>query len=70
MNAATNRDTGVTTTTTSAMRQLSENMKPSVPKMVITPVKSWVNPINRPSENWSASAMTRLTSSPWECASR
>ena len=29
-----------------------------------TPVNNWVNPINNPSANWSASAITRLTIPP------
>ena len=28
-------------------------MKASVPRMVTTPVNSWVKPISRPSANWS-----------------
>ena len=64
MNAATTRETGVTSSTTKVMTPLTESMKPKVPKMVMTPVKSWVKPIKRPSANWSTSAMTRLTISP------
>ena len=30
---------------------LMDIIKPMVPKMVITPVKNWVKPIRRPSEN-------------------
>ena len=65
MNRATNSDSGVTPTTTSAINQLFRNMKPSVTSMVSAPVNSWVKPISNPSANWSASAITRLTVSPW-----
>ena len=64
MNAATTREIGVTTSTTSVIAAFTETMKPMVPRMVITPVKSWVKPIKRPSANWSTSAITRLTISP------
>ena len=64
MKAATTRDTGVITTTTRVMTTLTLSMKHRVPRMVMTPVNSWVKPIKRPSANWSTSAMTRLTTSP------
>ncbi len=68
INAATTRDIGVTSSTTRVMVIFTENMKPKVPSMVMTPVKSWVKPIRRPSANWSTSAITLLTISPagWE----
>ena len=62
--AATNRDTGVITTTTTVISTFTLSMKHKVPRMVITPVKSWVKPMSKPSANWSTSAMTRLTTSP------
>ena len=43
---------------------LVTNMKPSVHRIVSTPVNSWVNPISRPSAKVSTSAITRLTISP------
>ena len=45
------QDTGVTSTTTRVIDILTESIKKKVPAMVITPVNSWVKPINRPSEN-------------------
>jgi len=68
MKLATNREIGVKTTTTSVISGLMETMKSRVPKIVISPVKNWVNPISRPSENWSISAIIRLMISPdgWE----
>ena len=69
MNFATNSESGVTTTTTTAMPACMKNMNPSVPNMVSTPVNSCVKPISRPSANASASAMTRLTISPCGCES-
>ena len=65
MNRATNSDSGVTPTTTSVISALWVNMNASVNRIVSTPVNSWVKPISRPSANWSASAITRLTVSPW-----
>ena len=62
---ATSSESGVTTTTTAAMRASTLNMKPSVPTMVMTPEKSCVKPISRPSETWLTSVMTRLNISPW-----
>ena len=64
MKLATNSDRGVITTTASAMSAFSLNMNTSVPSIVMTPVKSCVNPRSRPSANVSTSAMTRLTISP------
>ena len=64
MNFATNRDSGVRTTTTSVIFTLIESMKPSVPTMVKTPVNSCVKPMSRPSANWSTSAIMRLSVSP------
>ena len=40
-------------------------MNTSVRTMVRMPVKNCANPIKRPSVNWSASVMIRLTISPW-----
>ena len=51
MKLATNRETGVITTTATVIRTLIVNMKISVPKMVTIPVKNWVNPIRSPSAN-------------------
>ena len=65
MKFATSSDSGVTTTTTVAMRASTLYMKPSVPTMVITPEKSCVKPIKSPSETWLTSLMTRLSRSPW-----
>ena len=48
-------------TTTAVMGPLTLSMKPRVPRMVMTPVNSWVKPMSRPSANWSTSAMMRLT---------
>ena len=70
MKRAVNSDSGVSTTTTSVMRQSSESMNKSVPRIVSTPVKSCAKPMSRPSAKVSASAITRLTSSPAGCASR
>ena len=61
---------GVTHTTTSVIGTLTYSIKPSVPRIVRTPVKNWVNPIKSPSANCSTSAITRLTRSPVGCASR
>ena len=51
MKEAATSERGVMTTTAVAMIQLTEYIKPNVPKMVKMPVKSWVKPINRPSAN-------------------
>ena len=67
---ATNRETGVITTTTTVIPTFTESIKNKVPMIVTTPVNSWVNPISRPSANWSTSATTRLTISPCEWPSR
>ena len=67
---AATRLKGVTQITTSAMRASTYSMNDSVPMMVITPVKSWLKPISRPSAKVSTSAIMRLTRSPEECASR
>ena len=64
INLATRKDTGVIHTTTNAMGTLVTIMKIRVPIMVSTPVKSWVNPMSRPSAKVSTSATTRLTISP------
>ena len=69
MKRATNRETGVTATTTSAISAFWANMNPRVTRIVSTPENSWVKPISSPSANWSASEMTRLTVSPWGWAS-
>ena len=45
-------------------RALMDSMKPMVPKIVSTPVNSWVNPIRSPSENWLTSETIRLKISP------
>ena len=66
MKLATNSETGVTRITTTAMAGLIVNMNISVPKIVRTPVNSWVKPMRSPSENWSMSAIRRLMISPWE----
>ena len=57
---------GVRTTTASAITQLIENIIPRIAAMVITPVKSCVKPIRRPSEKESMSAVMRLRISPEE----
>ena len=62
--AATKSESGVTHTTTSVIGILTVSIKPNVPSIVMTPVKSCVNPIRSPSANWSTSAITRLTTSP------
>ena len=64
MKEATKRDKGVATTTQTVMGRFRVSMKHSVPRMVRMPVKNWEKPMSRPSVNWSASAMTRLTVSP------
>ena len=69
MNRATKIDSGVNATTTSAMRQSMNSMTPSVPKIVSTPVNSWVKPISRPSLNCSTSVVMRLIASPGRWAS-
>ena len=69
INFATKSDSGVSTTTRSAMRQSSTIMNASVPRIVMTPVKNCVKPIKRPSEKVSTSEITRLTVSPAGCAS-
>ena len=51
MNPATRKDTGVMTTTASVIFTLTDSMNASVPTMVTTPLKSWVNPISNPSAN-------------------
>ena len=69
MNRATKMDSGVSATTTSAMRQSMKIITPSVPKIVSTPVNSWVKPINKPSLNCSTSVVMRLIASPGRWAS-
>ena len=66
---ATKSESGVIITTASVILALIVSMNISVPSIVITPVKNCVNPISRPSANWSTSAITRLTISPYECPS-
>ena len=51
MNRAMNRDRGVSSTTASVIFQLMDSMNNRVPRMVTTPVNSWVKPISRPSES-------------------
>ena len=63
---ATNRETGVISTTTRVILMLMLSINSKVPKIVTTPVNNWEKPIRSPSANWSTSATTRLTSSPWE----
>ena len=58
------RERGVRITTVRVIFQLIVSMNISVARIVTTPVKSCVKPMSRPSANWSASAMTRLTVSP------
>ena len=70
MKLATSSESGVMSTTSSVIGALNVSMKPSVPRIVITPEKSWVKPISRPSANVSTSAIMRLTVSPVGCASR
>ena len=67
---AINIESGVTKMTTSAIFQFIISMKASVPRIVMTPVKNCVKPIKSPSANWSASAIMRLTVSPWGWESR
>ena len=64
MKPATTRLSGVIRTTTREISTFSRNMNSSVPKMVSTPVNSWVKPISRPSAKVSTSATIRLTMSP------
>ena len=66
---ATKNESGVITTTASVILALIVIMNISVPSIVITPVKNCVNPISRPSANWSTSEITWLTISPCGCAS-
>ena len=51
INPATKNDNGVTSTTTPVTATLTLSINPSVPKMVMTPVKNCVNPISSPSAN-------------------
>ena len=60
----------MTTTTTRVIHTLIDSIKARVPTIVTTPVNSWEKPISSPSANWSASLMTRETTSPWEWLSR
>ena len=66
---ATNREIGVSKITITAIFTLMESINPMVPKMVSTPVNSWVNPIRSPSENWLTSDTIRLKISPGWLAS-
>ena len=51
MKFATTKDRGLNRTTIRVIQGLMASMKRIVPRMVATPVKSWVNPRRRPSEN-------------------
>ena len=62
--AATTRLSGVMQTTTSVMGIFSLSMNSRVPRMVSTPLNSWVKPMSRPSAKVSTSATMRLTISP------
>ena len=53
-------------TTTKAIFTLMESMNAKVPRMVMTPVKSWEKPWSIPSEITSMSDTTRVMRSPWE----
>ena len=46
-----------------------ESITPSVPRMVSSPVNSWVKPISKPSLNCSTSVVMRLMASPGRWAS-
>ena len=69
-NLATKRESGVMRITTNAIFQSISSINTRVPAMVISPVKSCVNPMRSPSANWSTSAMMRLTVSPVGCRSK
>ena len=58
---ATKNESGVITTTASVILALIVIMNISVPSIVMTPVKNCVNPISRPSANWSTSALDFAT---------
>ena len=51
MKPATKKESGVISTTTRVIPTSVVSMNSRVPRMVITPVKSWVNPISSPSAN-------------------
>ena len=51
MKEATSQEIGVTSRTTKVIPTLTLNINPMVPRIVITPVNSWVNPMSRPSAN-------------------
>ena len=61
---ATTRLSGVMQTTTSVMGTFSLSINSRVPRMVSTPLNSWVKPMSRPSAKVSTSATMRLTISP------
>ena len=65
MKPAYQMDTGVTSTTTRAMKGFSASITARVPKMVATPGSNWVRPCKRPSDTHSASFTMRLMMSPW-----
>ena len=64
MKFASTKDRGLSSTTTRVIHGSMLSMKRMVPAMVATPVKSWVKPSSRPSENWSMSVTIRLIRSP------
>ena len=64
INAATNKDRGVSTTTTSATTQLSININTMVVSTVTMPENSWVMPCSIPSAMISMSEATREIRSP------
>ena len=67
--AAVKRDSGVRITTSSAIFIFIVSIKTSVPRIVIIPLKSCVNPWRRPSDIISISLTARLMSSPFELLS-
>ncbi len=60
-----NSEIGVAMMTTSAIVKRILIIKMMVPTIVMTPVKSCVNPKSSPSVNESASVTIRLAISPW-----
>ena len=69
-NLPSTSESGVITITTSATEGRMESIRIRVPAMVITPVKSCVKPMSKPSAKVSTSPITRLTVSPCGWASR
>ena len=65
MNDATKNESGVKTTTTSAIIGLIVNMKTSVPRMVTMPENTCVKPCKSPVPTISMSVTTVLIRSPW-----